>query len=41
MKEGEIERIVTLLSETNDPDECRNIAQDILKVIIIGFIMKE
>lgn len=39
MKEGEIERIVALLSESNDPDECRNIAQDILKMIIIGLIL--
>lgn len=35
-KEGEITRVVDLLSETQDNTECENIAQDIIILLIYG-----
>lgn len=41
IKEEEMERVITLLSNTNDKEKCINIVEDILKVMINGlFLMK-
>lgn len=39
MKEGEIERIITLLSESEDVDACKNIAKDLFRLMINGLIL--
>lgn len=36
VKEGEIERIITLLSRTNDIEKCMNICKDILGLLVNG-----
>lgn len=41
IKEGEIERIINLLTETKDLEEFMKITEDILKVLIKGLIFYE
>lgn len=41
IKEEEMERVITLLSNTNDKEKCISIVKDILRVMISGlFLMK-